>query len=305
MLSDDDDFRQSIRRFARSDVAEGRMPEFRPEQWVSLADLGALALGTSTGGGTATDIAGCMEELGAAGFVGPLIETIIAVHALGEHESLDIMSGKEIASVTWDPTIVPWGNVAEVVILFEDNFAAHHCVADRVHELHTLGGDPWASATLRIVASLGEKQRAVEFGDIAIAGYLVGAGLRVLELAAAYARDRSQFGQRIGDYQAVSHPLAETYARLHAARDLLGVAASADMPVAPSVGQQSARARLLAAEAAVCAAEVAMQVHGGMGFVADTLLAHLSKRIRHVSLLGQPQWLIERRALPNLETLAD
>ena len=290
MLDGNSDFRLTVRRFARSQpVAAGTMPIFDQEAWFALAGLGVLGLGTTTGGGTALDVAACMEELGAVGFVGPLVETFMASQMLIEQDVESVSSGGTIASITWDATAAPWGRLADILILINSDGQAHRCVVERISDVESLGGDCWARVELRPVAGLSAGHRVFAFGEIAVSAYVIGAGIRVVELAAEYARTRCQFGRAIGDYQAVSHPLAESYARLHAARDLLGVAANESLTNDSSSADQLSQARLISVQSAVDAAQVAIQVHGGMGFVNETLLAHLSKRIRHVSLLGPPR----------------
>ena len=227
MLRGDSDFQPIIRRFVQSTLTSPESPpRFEEEQWAALARLGVLSLGTEAGGGTAADVAMCMEELGAGGFVGPLVETFIAVQAVTEVDSVAIGRGERMASVTWDAATVPWGSNADIVVLFTGGYSAQQCAVEHVGNVETLGGDPWAEVQLRPIADLGDCYRGVAIGEIALAGYLVGAGLKVVEIAADYARERRQFGRSIGEYQAISHPLAESYARLHAVRDLLWVAAS-------------------------------------------------------------------------------
>ncbi|MFL6012030.1 MAG: acyl-CoA dehydrogenase family protein, partial [Gaiellaceae bacterium] len=48
----------------------------------------------------------------------------------------------------------------------------------------------------------------------------VGIGKAVLEMAIEYAKERTQFGKPIGTYQAVSHPLSDTYVETELARSL-------------------------------------------------------------------------------------
>ena len=299
-LGGDSDFQPVVRRFVESAPASSDSPSrFEEERWAALARLGVLSLGTHAGGGTAADVAMCMEELGAGGFVGPLVETFVAVQAVPARDSAAIASGERIATVTWDSAMVPWGGKADLVVLFTQGYAAQRCEVEYAANIETLGGDPWAAVQLRPVEDLGDCHRAVAIGEIALAGYLLGAGLKAVEIAADYARERQQFGNAIGRYQAISHPLAESYARLHAVRDLLGTAASEIDSEDPSRGVPlAARARLLAAQAAVDAGQFSIQAHGGMGFVADTVVAQLARRIRHVSLTGPPQWLSEERARP-------
>ena len=56
-------------------------------------------------------------------------------------------------------------------------------------------------------------QRAYEFGALATAAQLVGAGQAMLDMSVEYAKQRSQFGTVIGTYQAIKHKLADVLHR--------------------------------------------------------------------------------------------
>lgn len=97
--------------------------------------------------------------------------------------------------------------------------------------------------------------------SVALASY-------ALELAVAYVSDRRQFGQRIGDFQAIRHTLAELAARLTAARELVHATArrfQAGEEQMPEI----AMAKLVAAEVLGQVADYALQVHGGYGYMAE------------------------------------
>jgi alkylation response protein AidB-like acyl-CoA dehydrogenase len=53
-----------------------------------------------------------------------------------------------------------------------------------------------------------------------MAAEAVGVAQRALDLGVEHARTRTQFGKPIGTYQAVSHPLAQTYTDVELARSL-------------------------------------------------------------------------------------
>ncbi|HSK23332.1 MAG TPA: acyl-CoA dehydrogenase family protein, partial [Egicoccus sp.] len=59
---------------------------------------------------------------------------------------------------------------------------------------------------------------AIAAGVVAIACEQVGGAQQVLEMTTAYARERIQFGRKIGSFQAVKHRLAEGLVKLEAAR---------------------------------------------------------------------------------------
>ena len=58
--------------------------------------------------------------------------------------------------------------------------------------------------------------RAFEFGVLATAAQMIGAGEAMLDASVAYAKQRSQFGRTIGSYQAIKHKLADVYIAVEA-----------------------------------------------------------------------------------------
>ncbi|HVS84188.1 MAG TPA: acyl-CoA dehydrogenase family protein, partial [Gaiellaceae bacterium] len=106
----------------------------------------------------------------------------------------------------------------------------------------------------------------------------VGIAQRALELGIQHASTRTQFGKPIGTYQAVSHPLADTYTDVELARSLAYWAAwciANDDPQAPLA---AAAAKAFATDAAVAACERSIQVHGGTGFTWEHPLHRFYKR---------------------------
>lgn len=294
-----DDFQDSVRRFARAVTDDAAPdPQFRPSAWQSLADLGALAVTVPGSGGTPGDMCRCLLELGGVGFVGPLVESLMAA-ALPLGELTDaVANGSALATVTWSE-LVPWGGLADVFVLIDESERARRAEFEPDQEVATLAGDPWARGRLVAGSDLGSGAVAIALGELAVASYVVGAATRAVEISADYGQARRQFGRPIATQQAVSHPLAASFARLSGLADLLcdpGVelASLADREWAA----RSARLRLIAVEAATTASYAALQTHGGMGFVRGTLVAHLVLRIRQVALSGVPQRVSEERASP-------
>jgi len=112
----------------------------------------------------------------------------------------------------------------------------------------------------------------------AAAAEAVGVAQRVLELGIQHASTRTQFGKPIGTYQAVSHPLADTYTDVELARSLAYWAAwciANDDEQAPLA---AAAAKAFATDAAVAACERSIQVHGGTGFTWEHPLHRFYKR---------------------------
>jgi acyl-CoA dehydrogenase len=100
---------------------------------------------------------------------------------------------------------------------------------------------------------------------LAGAASALGGGLRAIDLAVDYANDRDVFGQQIGAHQAIQHPIAESYAKLMAAREILYKGAN-KWDDDEDCGLEANVAKLLASQAGTEAADRAIQAHGGNGF---------------------------------------
>jgi alkylation response protein AidB-like acyl-CoA dehydrogenase len=120
----------------------------------------------------------------------------------------------------------------------------------------------------------------------ALAAEAVGVAQKALELGVAYVSDREQFGKKIGTYQAVSHPLADTYVETELARSLAYWAAWCVAEEDERTPVAVASAKSFAAETAVAACERAIQVHGGIGFTWEHVLHRYYKRAQWIDAFG-------------------
>jgi len=103
---------------------------------------------------------------------------------------------------------------------------------------------------------------------ISLAANAIGTGRAAVERAAEYAREREVFGNRIGSYQAVAHPLAESWSKLE--QDELMVRKAAwCYDEGEETGPTANAVKLRASEDAIEACERAVRVHGGMGYAAE------------------------------------
>jgi alkylation response protein AidB-like acyl-CoA dehydrogenase len=109
---------------------------------------------------------------------------------------------------------------------------------------------------------------AMEWERTLLVAAHVGAMERLLETAIAYARTRSQFGQAIGKFQAVSHKIADMKVQLEAAR-LLTYRAATRLGTSRGVALDASIAKLFVSESLVKAALDTIQLHGGYGFMAE------------------------------------
>jgi len=110
--------------------------------------------------------------------------------------------------------------------------------------------------------------RILDGGRISIAALSVGLAQGAYEAALGYARRRRQFGRAISEFQAIQHKLADMATAIEAAR-LMTFRAGWMKDRGERVTRESAMAKLFASEMAVRAADDALQIHGGYGFIKD------------------------------------
>jgi alkylation response protein AidB-like acyl-CoA dehydrogenase len=143
----------------------------------------------------------------------------------------------------------------------------------------------------------GRANRGEEFFDAgaaeeerltALALEAAGIAQRALEFGVEHAKTREQFGRPIGIYQAVSHPLADTYVESELARSLAYWAAwcVADGDDETPVAVAAAAAKSYAGDVAVAACERAIQVLGGIGFTWEHPLHRYYKRALWIQAYG-------------------
>ncbi len=112
-----------------------------------------------------------------------------------------------------------------------------------------------------------------------VASTCLGRAERALELAIAYAADRSQFGQQIGKFQGVSFKLADMAMELKAA-ELLTREAAWKYDAGTVTEGDMAMAKLKASEVLAMVADEAIQIHGGMGLMDELPLERIWRDAR-------------------------
>jgi acyl-CoA dehydrogenase len=120
-------------------------------------------------------------------------------------------------------------------------------------------------------------------GRLHIAGVAVGAAQRALDESVAYAAANTQGGTRIGEFQLVQAMLADQQTGVLAGRAMVREAARAyasgeDRRIAPSA------AKLFCTEMAGKVADLAVQVHGGAGYMRDIPVERIYRDVRLLRL---------------------
>jgi acyl-CoA dehydrogenase len=101
---------------------------------------------------------------------------------------------------------------------------------------------------------------------ILLAAEAIGDGYWFVQRAVAYANEREVFGRPIGANQGVQFPLADAYMKVRAA-DMMRYEAARLFDRGEPCGAEANMAKHLASEASWAAANVALDTHGGNGFV--------------------------------------
>lgn len=299
--------------------------------WPALGvpqDLGGIGLGVAA----AVDV---LERAGAALFPAPLLSTTAAVAVLsslshtespaaealgriahGAVATLAVVDADEHSVVRWDHTgltgtktdvtDLPRAELFVVTAMPADDQAATVAVVDTGAERRVRENidptRPLGELVLRhtpgLYAGTGP-DRGLAAARLLVAAELVGVAQRALDVATAHARERVQFGRRIGAFQAVKHRLADMYVAVERARSLVR-AAAADLDDEPAsalsrgllgpLGTAVAMARAAASEAALLAARGAIQVSGALGITDEYDLIHVLRRAQQgAHVLGDPR----------------
>jgi short/branched chain acyl-CoA dehydrogenase len=111
-------------------------------------------------------------------------------------------------------------------------------------------------------------------GRISVAAMGVGLAQGAYDLAARYARERRQFGKPIGAFQAVQFQLADMATEIEAGRSMVYKAAWLKDQGRP-FAKEAAMAKLYTGELSNRAANAALQIHGGYGFMDEFPISRL------------------------------
>ncbi|MGW5050248.1 acyl-CoA dehydrogenase family protein [Actinokineospora sp. NPDC004072] len=147
---------------------------------------------------------------------------------------------------------------------------------------------------------------ALDKGRMSVAAGCVGLARGALEASVQYAKEREQFGKPIAAYQLVQQMLADMAVNTEAARLLVWRVADLVERGLP-FGTVASMAKLFASENAVSAANLAIQVFGGYGYLDEYPVAKYLRDARVMTLYegtSQIQKLLIGRALTGISAFA-
>jgi alkylation response protein AidB-like acyl-CoA dehydrogenase len=263
------DLPAAVRAWGAGDPAPGR------KVWAQLTDLGvtALMVPEKFDGIDAhpVDLVVAAERLGRWCVPGPVAESIaVAPVLLGDDERAAALAAGELIATVAMPPQVPRAvdaDTAGLVLVAADGQVTDGAAGEQHESI-----DP--SRKLFDAKASGDGRpadtaRAYEFGVLATAAQLVGAGQAMLDMSVDYAKQRSQFGRVIGTYQAIKHKLADVHIAIELARPLVYGAALSLADSSPDTARDVSAAKVAAADAALLAARASLQTHGAIGFTAE------------------------------------
>jgi len=140
---------------------------------------------------------------------------------------------------------------------------------------------------------------ALDNGRISLAAGAVGLAQACVDASVAYATERQQFGKPLAQFQLIQELIAEMAVETEAAR-MLAWRAAALADRGESFTLAASQAKYYASEVAVRAANAALQVHGGYGYVDEFPVARYLRDARVLTLYegtSQIQKLLIGRAL--------
>ena len=120
-------------------------------------------------------------------------------------------------------------------------------------------------------------------GRIGIGSLALGVGLAAMDYATGYSTERTQFGQKISNFQALQWMIADGYTELEASRLLL-MSAAWRKENGRSFAKEASMAKLFATESANRACYSALQMLGGYGYTQDYPIERYTRDARITSI---------------------
>jgi alkylation response protein AidB-like acyl-CoA dehydrogenase len=283
-----------------------------PERWRKLGELGVLGLTVPEAGGGSgmdeIDMVLVLEEAGRAILPEPLLEHA----AVGA--PLLARAGTEAQKQQWLPKLAtgeatvtvgiggqPYIQDADAdVVILEQEGELHAATQDRL-TLTPMPSVDRARRLSKVTAELDDETLmgpagehatwAFDHAAAATAAELVGVASAMVDMTVAYAKEREQFGKKIGSFQAVQHKLAETYLLVESAKAAAYYAAYALATGMPDASIHVSVAKAYASDAERRANYESLQIHAGIGFTWEHDLHLWLKRGRALEAqYGDADW---------------
>lgn len=307
--------------------------DFDRESWQALMALGLGDILRPDSGMGLLEAALVCEVAGEAAAAGPLIGQLLAVAAVasynpcpgesrgpegkgdlakwapafaGEQPILDgLISGEKVATLVYGGSAYAPSARAAGLFLIVDRSAGVRLVpaaegviepvkaADRTRPMSKIS-IPDNAGEILFAADHPMTARLADAALVLVAADALGGAQKVAAMSVAYAKEREQFGQPIGRFQALKHQLAHMALDVEPARALVWYAAYAWDAGLPDAPRAAAMAKAHLCDIYVRTARAAVAAHGGIGYTWEYGLHYWFRRAMFDrAWLGSP---VEHRA---------
>ncbi len=178
----------------------------------------------------------------------------------------------------------------------------YHKMGWRASDTHELSFQECAVPEENILGPRGLGYRqflpVLDGGRISVAALSVGLAQACYDAAFAYATERRQFGQPISKFQAISFKLVDMATDIEMAR-LMTLKAAWEKDAGKDFRATAGMAKLYASEAATRAANQAVQIHGGYGFMDEYAVSRYFRDCK-VNEIGEGTSEVQRLVLAKL-----
>ncbi len=145
--------------------------------------------------------------------------------------------------------------------------------------------------------------KILEFMRIQASAIATGIAQGAFDRALAYSKEREQFGRKIGSFEAIKHRLADMAVRIESAR-LLTYKAASDFHKDEGTPQVNYMAKMVSADTAMQAAESAVHIFGGYGYIVENQIENFYREAGMVEFIGttgnKEKFLIADRIMGNI-----
>lgn len=279
--------------------------DFDPESWGALMGLGLGGILAPEAGMGLLEAALVCEVAGEAAAAGPLIGQLLAVAAVaasasgGDHLEA-LISGETVATlVHGGSAFAPCARAADMFLIVDRDAGVRLVrAADVAIERVKATDRSRPVSKVKIADEAGEQlfasdhlmtARLADAALVLVAADALGGAQKVTDVSVAYAKEREQFGQPIGRFQALKHQLAHMALDVEPARALVWYAAYAWDAKLPDAPRAAAMAKAHLCDVYVRATRAAIAAHGGIGYTWEYGLNYWFRRaVADRAWLGSP-----------------
>jgi alkylation response protein AidB-like acyl-CoA dehydrogenase len=293
----------------RAHLASGRPHD--PALWSAMVEQGWLGITVpEEAGGLGLgwiEAAVLLEEIGRHTAPAPFLPTLLVLTTLIEEASGSpwiepLLNGEITGCVAWagadgaitesdgrltgrtDPVTGATGATVALVsapsAVYAVDLAAVGAPASEpaMDETRTLSWLELADTPAVRIGGAGAAQSLRDRAAVGLSAEMLGGAARVLEMTAQYAKDRIQFGQPIGSFQAVKHRCADMVVDVEGMRSTAWYGAWAIAFDDPDASLAASSAKVWCSDASRRVMASGLQVHGGIGFTWEHALHLYLKR---------------------------